>query len=100
MVNRYVSICIACNRLRFRSLGAVCDAFPDGIPDDIAYGMVDHREPYPGDRGIQFEMREGGEHQVATFERSFATKLDKDERDKARAKKTPERKLDKRSRNR
>jgi hypothetical protein len=33
----------------------VCAAFPDGIPDEIAYGENDHTAPYPGDGGIQFE---------------------------------------------
>lgn len=32
-----------------------CAAFPDGIPDQIAYGRVLHVKPYPGDNGIQFE---------------------------------------------
>lgn len=32
-----------------------CDAFPDGIPEEIAYGDNDHTEPYPGDGGIQYE---------------------------------------------
>jgi hypothetical protein len=32
-----------------------CAAFPDGIPDAIATGEVEHRKPYAGDHGIQFE---------------------------------------------
>ncbi len=33
----------------------ICAAFPDGIPDAIAYGNNLHLTPYPGDNGIQFE---------------------------------------------
>jgi len=32
-----------------------CEAFSDGIPNDIAYGDNLHLEPYPGDHGIQYE---------------------------------------------
>ena len=32
-----------------------CAAFPDGIPDDIAYGGNKHLSPVEGDHGIQFE---------------------------------------------
>lgn len=32
-----------------------CEAFPQGIPAEIAYGDELHLEPYPGDNGIQFE---------------------------------------------
>jgi len=32
-----------------------CIAFPDGIPDKIWTGKVDHTKPYPDDGGIKFE---------------------------------------------
>ena len=37
--------------------GSTCEAFPNGIPGAILRGEVEHRLPYPGDRGIQFEPR-------------------------------------------
>lgn len=33
----------------------VCRAFPNGIPDVIAYGDNLHTKPFKGDNGIQFE---------------------------------------------
>jgi len=33
----------------------VCKAFPNGIPDEIAYGDNLHLEVYPGDNGIRYE---------------------------------------------
>lgn len=32
-----------------------CRAFPDGIPDDIFWNKIDHKENINGDRGIKFE---------------------------------------------
>jgi hypothetical protein len=32
-----------------------CAAFPNGIPDDIAYGDNLHLVPVAGDHGIQYE---------------------------------------------
>jgi hypothetical protein len=32
-----------------------CSAFPDGIPDEIAYGSNLHTKPFPGDHGFLYE---------------------------------------------
>lgn len=36
----------------------VCEAFINGIPEEIAYGKNDHIKPYPGDHGIRYERGE------------------------------------------
>jgi len=43
--------------------GVFCEAFPDGdgIPDEIYKGGAPHDTPYPGDGGIVFAPKEGGE---------------------------------------
>lgn len=46
-------MCIGCKH--FRNEGFTCDAFPDGIPEDILQSRIDHRKPYLNDNGIQFE---------------------------------------------
>lgn len=35
--------------------GITCKAFRDSIPRAILVSQYDHRQPYPGDNGIQFE---------------------------------------------
>ena len=35
-----------------------CEAFLQGIPDEIAYGDNLHIEPYPGDGGIRYEKED------------------------------------------
>lgn len=41
-----------------------CDAFPDGIPEEIAIGPEEHTRPSPGDHGLRFEPRVGYEGMV------------------------------------
>lgn len=51
--------CMTCRHLRENG---TCAAFPElpGIPLKIWDMDVDHRHPYPGDRGIQWEPKEPG----------------------------------------
>ena len=45
-----------CNQCRHAYLATFnCEAFPDGIPDEILHNEADHHLPYPADHGIQFE---------------------------------------------
>jgi hypothetical protein len=58
----YSPVCTFCKHLRkptLRSNGTslnTCDAFPDGIPEEIWKGDNDHHKPYSGDHGTQFEQ--------------------------------------------
>jgi len=56
--------CSFCTRLHDESSpgNPTCDAFPDGIPQEILLNELDHREPHPDDNGLQidFGSRSGG----------------------------------------
>lgn len=47
-------ICYDCSR-EFDPETMTCLAFPAGIPIDILHSRADHRRPFAGDNGVQFE---------------------------------------------
>ena len=51
-------MCLTCRHFHDaddEATSLTCDAFPDGIPEAVLTGEHDHRDPYPGDRGVRYE---------------------------------------------
>ena len=48
--------CLKCKHLNKDEIS--CKAFPDVIPQDILASVFDHRKPFRGDHGIQFEPKD------------------------------------------
>jgi hypothetical protein len=78
-------ICASCVRYSpglgedlFDSRPASCAAFPDGIPDDVLLGGVDHREPVEGDRGVRYmpDRSTAGRRLLALYEESSQAPAD------------------------
>lgn len=49
-------LCIFCKYYDIADDKVACNAFPDGIPNDITLWLVDHRKPVPGDHGLRFVL--------------------------------------------
>lgn len=61
MVSLNSDLCVHCQHYRgFKGNPPIftCSAFPKGVPGIVSNGNFDHRKPYPGDNGIQFEIDE------------------------------------------
>ena len=52
-----IPMCFSCRRFA-EGYPFTCAAFIEGIPQPILNGDHDHRKPYKGDNGIQFEPAE------------------------------------------
>ena len=53
----YRSLCLKCQNLNDDNVDGdvtTCQAFPNGIPDDILRKGFDHRLEYQGDNGVRF----------------------------------------------
>jgi len=52
-------VCISCKHLRTNMVNAFCKAFPNGIPDEIIFGISDHKKPLKDQKNdIVFEQVE------------------------------------------
>jgi hypothetical protein len=64
--------CDSCKHFRRNVFDKIsCDAFPEGIPEDILSGRHDHTKPYKGDRGILYEKQK----EFVISNKSFLNKI-------------------------
>ena len=49
---------IPCSSCKHYNKDLTCKAFPDRIPIEILDGEHDHRTPFDGDGGIQYEQKD------------------------------------------
>lgn len=54
MTTRLPPQCLTCARWDGAGTKS-CEAYPTQIPDEIWDGNVDHRDPYKGDHGLQWQ---------------------------------------------
>lgn len=62
-------LCQICRHHRpGRDTSLTCDAFPERIPQAILEWEADHRQPYEGDGGIRFELRDDLPPEIRAWE--------------------------------
>jgi len=71
-----ISLCSSCKHFHFKDWGKnACDAYPNGIPAEVFMLEVDHRKPYKGDHGIQFEPGKNAYEKYSSYQ--IMLKIDK-----------------------
>lgn len=59
-------LCTSCSHLDREADEPRCEAFPEGIPEEIWTNRHDHHEPYPGDQGVRFELKRVPDEEAET----------------------------------
>ncbi|MCF6175497.1 MAG: hypothetical protein L3J71_07005 [Victivallaceae bacterium] len=78
MMEYPMPLCIFCRHCHEHNLAArvpSCNAFPDAVPDKIFFESGDHRKPWPGDNGIQFEPRKLTRREKSYLEDVYSIKI-------------------------